>query len=63
MTILATEAEQCFIAAKTFDAISNEEDDLSDSFTITVPFAYEVTQVPKTPESITNTIEQSNKPI
>ena len=63
MTILTTETEQHLIAAKALNAINNEEDDLSDSSTITVPFTHKITQVSKTSESITNIIEQGNESI
>ena len=63
MTILATETEQHLIAAKIFDTISNKKNDFSDPFIITVPFIYEVTQVPRIPEPITNIIEQGNESI
>ena len=61
MTILITEAEQCLIAVKALSAISNKEDDLPDPSMITVLFACEVTQVFRTPEPITNIIEQGNE--
>ena len=63
MTILATEAEQNLITVKALSAISNKKDDFSDFFTITVSFAHKVTQVPRTPKSITNIIKQGNEPI
>ena len=63
MTILTTETEQHLITAKVLSAISNKEDDLPDPSMIIVSFAYEVTQVSRTPEPITNTIEQGNESI
>ena len=63
MTILVIKIEQHLITAKILNIISNKEDNLPDPFKIAVPFAYKVTQVPRTPEPIINIIEQGNESI
>ena len=63
MTTLAAEAEQCLIIARVFDVISEEEDNLPDSFMMARSFASKVIQVPGTLESIVNITEQVNESI